>query len=243
MGQFEEGKKWHDKGLRFATDINHRETMGMVEFHFGLSALCQGDGNKMKIHFQNSISYLEEAQAVLYLGMVYSGLGAGHLFLDEHEKALHYIEKGLNFQIDIKIPTLLSLHYCLLSSVHYELGKLEEAQRYIKEAVMLSQTNGEKMIEGISLATQGRILGKMDPSRLEEAEERIRRGMTVLENIKAKPFHTWGVFFLGELYARIGQKEKALPPSGPAVLFMRISHPLRNMLTAMREWKNPLIDP
>jgi tetratricopeptide (TPR) repeat protein len=97
-----------------------------------------------------------------------------------------------------------------LSSVHYELGKLEEAQRYIKEAVVLSQTNGEKMIEGISLATQGRILGKMDPSHLEKAEESIRRGMTVLENMKTKPFHAWGIFFLGELYARIGQKEKAL---------------------------------
>ncbi|MBL7174383.1 MAG: AAA family ATPase [Desulfobacteraceae bacterium] len=210
MGQFEEGKKWHDKGLRFATDINHRETMGIVEFHFGVSALCQGDGNKTKSHFQNSINYLEEVQSILFLGMSYSGLGAGHFFLDEHEKALNYLEKGLNFQIDIKIPSFLSYHFFLLSLFHYELGKLEEAQRYIKEAVMLSQTNGEKMMEGISLATQGRIFGKMDPSHLEKAEECIRRGMTILDNLKLRPFFSLGYFFLGELYADTGQKEKAL---------------------------------
>jgi len=210
MGQFKEGEKWHDNGLRFATDINHRETMGMVELHFGLSAMAQGDGNKTKMHFQNSITYLEEAQAILYLGPAYSGLGSGYIFLGEYGKALNCIENGLKIQIDAKIPVMLSSHYVHLSSIHYELGKLDEARRSIEEAVKLSQTHGEKAFEGISLETQGRILSKMHPSHSKMAEECIRSGMTILDNLKLRPACSLGYFFLGELYRDTGQREKAL---------------------------------
>ena len=210
MGQFKEGQKWSDKGLRFATDINHQETMGVVEFNFGFSSLAQGDGEKTKIHFQNSVRYFEKTQTTLWLGLAYSGLGSGYIFLGKYGKALNCIENGLKIQNDEKISVMLSIHYIFLSLAHYEMGKLENARRSIEEAVKLSQTNGEKMFEGLSLEIQGRILSKMHSSHSRKAEECIRRGMTLLDNLKLRPFCSWGYFFLGELYGDTGQREKAL---------------------------------
>ena len=53
----------------------------------------------------------------------------------------------------------------------------------------------------------GRAFGKM---RKREAEEYISRGMKILNELDIKPSYSWGLLFLGELYADAGRKEKAL---------------------------------
>ncbi len=42
------------------------------------------------------------------------------------------------------------------------------------------------------------------------AEEYIMKGIKQLDNLKYKPFVSRSYFYLGELYADMGQKEKAL---------------------------------
>jgi len=56
----------------------------------------------------------------------------------------------------------------------------------------------------------GRILGKADISHGSEAEKYILEGMKIYEELKVKPGCSWGYFRLGELYADVGQREKAL---------------------------------
>ena len=56
----------------------------------------------------------------------------------------------------------------------------------------------------------GRILGRRDPSRRDEAEEDVLRGIKILEKLKSKPFSTLGLLFLGECYLDMGEKEKAV---------------------------------
>jgi predicted ATPase len=210
MGQFKEGQQWLDKGLRFATDINHQETMGVIELNYGLSSILQGEGEKAVIHCQNSIRYLEKTQATLWLGLAYGGLGSGYLYLGEHGKALNSLKNGLKIQVDAKISGMLSFHYTFLSFTHYEMGMMEDARRAIEEAVRLSQANGEKMFEGLSLEIQGRILGTMHPTHSKKVEECIRRGMTILDGLKLRSLSSLGYLFLGELYREAGQREKAL---------------------------------
>ena len=57
------------------------------------------------------------------------------------------------------------------------------------------------------------------------AEEYILKGIKILDNLKYKPFVARGFFYLGELYADMSQKEKALGILRKAEeLFQQILH-------------------
>jgi len=65
-------------------------------------------------------------------------------------------------------------------------------------------------LEGASWTWLGRILGKTDPSQSEKAKECTVKGIKILEEMGIKPWYSEGYLCLGELYADIGKREKAL---------------------------------
>jgi tetratricopeptide (TPR) repeat protein len=93
---------------------------------------------------------------------------------------------------------------------YFELADLNKAKAHAEQAQQLAQKNNEQCIEGMSWLQLGRIIGKMGESQLPKAMDYILKGMKILEELKLKPFYTWGHFFLGEIYANARQKEKAL---------------------------------
>ena len=74
----------------------------------------------------------------------------------------------------------------------------------------LSQKNKEKYYEAIAWIFLGRILGRTETPHIHKAEECILQGMKIADELKVKPRYAQGHFFLGEIYAHGGQKEKAL---------------------------------
>ena len=74
----------------------------------------------------------------------------------------------------------------------------------------LAQSNNEIWVEGRAKVALGRILGKADLSQTDNAEEYILQGIKILDELQLKPFCAEGYLYLGELYADIGQGDKAL---------------------------------
>jgi tetratricopeptide (TPR) repeat protein len=64
--------------------------------------------------------------------------------------------------------------------------------------------------EGLSTVALGRVTSKADLSQSARAEEYILQGIKMLEELKCKPYQAQGYLSLGELYADLGQKQKAL---------------------------------
>jgi len=89
-------------------------------------------------------------------------------------------------------------------------GDLMNARDYAEKAVEMYQTQNLRIMESRSRIWLGRILGKKDKSQANKAEESILQGIKVLDEIKYKPELSLGLLFLGELYASINQKEKAV---------------------------------
>ena len=52
--------------------------------------------------------------------------------------------------------------------------------------------------------------GKMEEPQLHKAEGHILKGMKIFNELGVKPAYAEGCFYLGELYADAGQKEKAI---------------------------------
>jgi serine/threonine protein kinase len=87
---------------------------------------------------------------------------------------------------------------------------LAKAQGYAEEAIELSIKNNDRFWEGLSNSSMGRILGRRDASRIVEAEKYALKGISILNELKLRPYLSQSYFFLGELYANAGRKDEAL---------------------------------
>jgi tetratricopeptide (TPR) repeat protein len=74
----------------------------------------------------------------------------------------------------------------------------------------LSQKNNEKLFEGHSWTTLGRILDKTAPPQIDRAIECILKGIAIFHELKIKPHYFIGQLILGKLYLNAGEKDKAV---------------------------------
>jgi tetratricopeptide (TPR) repeat protein len=210
LGNFEKGTAYIERGLRAILEISHLASLGVAEAMYGMLFIAKGDGASAIEHFQKSIRYFEEGKTVLIFSVIWTGLGSGYYYLGDFEPARKHIEKGLDITIQGGSEWWSSFHYLYLSKTHFELGDQKTSRNFIEDALKLSQKKSEKHFEGASWTWLGRILGKTDPSKSDKAEECILKGISILDEMKIKPWRSEGHFYLGELYADIGKREKAL---------------------------------
>jgi tetratricopeptide (TPR) repeat protein len=210
LGKFNEGEVFCEKGLRFAHSIKHLPSLGHIELFYGILFATKGDGRRAVKHSKDSLKYFEEAEGIPLLHLVFLVLGWGHYLLGELETARNHLQKGLEIQKDMGIVIWMSWLLCGLSMVHLDLGEFESAQSCAEKALNSAQENKEKFIEGYSWTILGRVLGKKEPTQMDEAEEYILKGIKILEELKTQPYVSTGYLWLGELNADMGQREKAL---------------------------------
>jgi len=222
LGDFREGQKVREKGLRFALEIKDLDALSLAEMIHGMSLVIhKGDGENGVKHLQNCIRYCEEGQLLVVLSCAQWGLGWGYYLLGDFDAAREHIEKGLKMQGDIGLQMFLSNPYYALCMVHFDLGDLQSAQSSIEEALRLSENNNEKWVEGMSRTLLGRVLGKREKSQYAKAEEYIMQGIKILDELKIRPNCSIGYLYLGELYADTDQREKALESLKKAESMMR----------------------
>jgi tetratricopeptide (TPR) repeat protein len=184
--------------------------MGWAEVNYGYLYMHRGDGKNTLNHAQKAIRYLDEAQAVVIMGLARTVLGMGYCFLGNLGTARTYIEEGIKIHNDTGMPFLLSLQYYFLSTVFLNSDDLLNAQSCAEKALDLSQTNEEKHFEGRSWALLGRVLGLVNPSQSDRAEGYILRGINILNQLKTRPWCAEGYLYIGQLYSDTGQRNKAL---------------------------------
>jgi tetratricopeptide (TPR) repeat protein len=210
LGEFAQGEESCEKAVSFANKIDHLFSIGIAKYLYGGLYIYKGDGVNAIKYSQACIQDLEKSQGVIFLPTAWSFLGYGYYIVGEFNKALNFIEKGLKMQLGTGLPFGLSLHYLFSSRVLCDLGNLSEAKASAEQALKLAQTNNQKFLEGMSGVQLGRVIGKMEGRQFHMAEEYMVNGLKILDELGMKPDHSSGTFFIGELYADAGQKEKGL---------------------------------
>jgi tetratricopeptide (TPR) repeat protein len=208
LGDFGRGKTFLQKGAPFALEVHSIYGLGYLEFCFGQLFVVMGDGPNVIAHMEESIRYLEQAQAVFLLGAAWCLLGYGYCLSNEPETAKRYFEKGFKIHNDAGQIFFLSKLFWLLAVIHFDAGDLKSAQSHINKALRVAKENSEKHWEGCSRVWLGRISEKMGEWTPEKAEECIFDGIRLLDELKMEPFAAQGHLFLGELYSDVGRGEK-----------------------------------
>jgi tetratricopeptide (TPR) repeat protein len=210
LGNFEKGEDLLQKGIPFGLEVQSVYGLGFLEFLYGQLFVAKGDGPNVIAHCEKSIGYLEKAQAVFLVGVVWCLLGYGYSLLRKPETAKRYIEKGLKIHTDAGQTFLLSELFWLLGAVYFELGDPMNAESYMKRSLHLAKKRSEKHWEGCSRMWLGRISEKTGRATSDKTKDYIVQGIRLLDELKIEPFSAQGYLFLGEYYLDSGQLEFAL---------------------------------
>ena len=139
IGKFVEGKRFLEKGLALACDINNLYSIALIEMTCGVFYYFKGEFASQVKHFRSSIELLEKADYPVFLGLSWASMGHGYLSLGKTKKALRYAEKGMKINTDLGIPFFSGRIHTIISDAHLHLGNLEKALFHAEQAVSLSQ--------------------------------------------------------------------------------------------------------
>jgi tetratricopeptide (TPR) repeat protein len=210
LGDFPAAERCLGEALSLATEINHIFTIGHAEACYGMCHMIKGDGQACVDHCQKAVCLLEQINAMLWLGPLYSCVGHGYHLVGRLDDAIGNIEKGLGIHTKIGILPARAIHYLFLSMIYLDMGDMAEASKNAEEARRLATKREEKDLEGRSHIVLGRIAAKKATSQFPDAEHSILNGIKILAHHKLKPYESMGYLHLGELYAESGRKEEAL---------------------------------
>ena len=210
LGNFQKGEAFFKKGLQTAVTIGQDQTIGMVEYLCGLGYLVKGDWMLASEHLKFSINCLEKVKYSSEFGMARSGLGYACSHLGDLETGRKHIEAGIAIKRESGIETGLADQYFQLGHCQLESGDPGRARDSVENALELSQRHHEKLVEGQCLIWLGKVLYGMQPAEVNQAEDSIQRGISILNELKSKPFLSIGYLFLGEFCKAVGRKDESL---------------------------------
>jgi class 3 adenylate cyclase/tetratricopeptide (TPR) repeat protein len=210
LGDLERWENFCKRGVSLARQVGHLFSIGLAEMFYGISAAWRGREEKAIEHLQRSIENFEKSQGTLFLPNTWSHLGLAYYFIGNTSKALECMDKALKMQVASGLPFMMSLHHISLSIVHLELNDLEEALFHAEEAVKIAKQNKERHWEAVSLWQLGMVGWMSKKIKIDEAEQNIRQGITILNELEMKAFEMMGYLYLGELFTHANEYEKAL---------------------------------
>jgi len=210
LGDLERWENFCKRGVSLAREVGHLFSIGLAEMFYGISAAWRGKEEKAIEHLQRSIENFEKSQGTLLLPNAWSHMGLAYYFIGNTSKAFECLDKALKMQVASGLPFMMSLHHISLSIVHLELNDLEEALFHAEEAVKIAKQNKERHWEAVSLWQLGMVGWRSQNIKIDEAEQDIRQGIRILNELEMKAFEMIGYLYLGELFTYANEREKAL---------------------------------
>ena len=210
FGDFGKAGSFFQEALSSATRTNDLRTLMVMELFLSWYYLFKGNGKLAMRHGERFIQYAEESKWLTRLHSGWMLLGRAYYLLVELDKAEEMYKKGFEVQGKTGDQLNLSLFCCWRSETLLDLGDQDRAGQFAEKALRLSMEGGEELHQGLSRIVLGRMIGKSDSSRREQAELEIQRGVNFSENLGQRPYCAVGYLYLGELYADTGRNEEAL---------------------------------
>jgi len=209
LGDFEQGEAMCEKSLRFAQEIKDRTCIAMVEMCYAAAYYFKGDGEKTVAFAQRAIEHIEETQLLTILGFTWQVLAWGHMLRGELDTARECAEKGDAHNCALGFSAYAAQHFHLMTEICLDLRDWENALRYAEEGLKIAKSHGLRAHEGLLNILLGKALARAKHSRSVSPEELILQGISILEELKLKPYQAEGYLYLGELYTDMSQREKA----------------------------------
>jgi serine phosphatase RsbU (regulator of sigma subunit) len=127
-------------GLKLADKMNQaKEGFGWAQFQLGVFHFDMKDYNVSLQHFLSSEKTAEELDLNYQLARIRSGIGSIHIATGNLEDGLKYNRLALDGYRDCGHKTAVSRALNDLGVIHFRIGKVEEAENYLREALTIRE--------------------------------------------------------------------------------------------------------
>jgi tetratricopeptide (TPR) repeat protein len=211
LGSFDQAEILCGKAFANALQNNDIYELAYSEFAYGIAAVQKGDGQSSVKHLQKCVDYLEQSQMTTLMDPTLASLGLGYVHQGNLQKARKLADQAIVAASQPGAASGNAIQTRSISAMIYsEVGDLDKAHSCATEAVTLSAERTAGGWEGYAHFAYGLVLARMGKERFKEAEECIKRALTILNEYGLRPCLATGILALGEIYARSSQSKKAL---------------------------------
>jgi DNA-binding NarL/FixJ family response regulator/tetratricopeptide (TPR) repeat protein len=209
LGRFDEAQIVFEKSVSFARQINHPASIGFALHLCGTVFWVRGDGLTAAKYLQEALPLLEKVGNSMLFGACSSTLGIANLLQGNHQAAVECVDRGLEVHQRIGVNVYLANFLWTKGWVQLEMGHIEEARCALEEGLRVALLINDRMAEGVNKIYLGRAMSKAPNPLHRDAEQSIKHGLRIFEELELKPWYAQGCLFLGELYADTGKNRKA----------------------------------
>jgi tetratricopeptide (TPR) repeat protein len=202
LGEFAEGTKLGEEGMRIAEELDHPPSF---------TAMCLGLGilHMRRDDLDRAIPVLERGLAVgrrwsifLYVFTLAAAVGRAYALTGRLAEGLALLTEGVTEAASKNAALGHAVRLAWLGEGHLAAGEYERAWDRAQEALILSRRYKEKGQEAWTLHVLGQIAARRDPADVEGAERLYRQAMTVAEALGMRPALAHCRLGLGELHSR-----------------------------------------
>jgi class 3 adenylate cyclase/tetratricopeptide (TPR) repeat protein len=210
VGRFSEAEVLHLKNVALAQETGNALDVAMAEGYCGATSLVRGEWDQAAVHLMKAVEYAGEAQFPLAVGIYTSQLAYACSCRGEKELARAHVQQALRMQQESGLANMEHLVLWQVGGAELERGNPAGAIAHLQRALEVAQARNATGYKGGILIFLGAAIGETDIAQHQKAGEHILQGIKMLDEYGMRPLSAQGSLFLAELYARTGEKSKAL---------------------------------
>jgi tetratricopeptide (TPR) repeat protein len=209
LGEFTEGIRLGEEGIRIAEEIDHPPSLTGACLGLGLLQMRRDDLQRAIPVLERGLLVGRRGNIFLYVFTVSAAIGRAYALTGRVTEGLALISEAVK-EAESRNATLgQAVRVAWLAEAHLVDGEYEHARTRAQEALDLSRRFNEKGQEAWTLHLLGDIAARRVPADVEAAEGLYRQAMTVAEALGMRPALAHCHLGLGEVRVRAGRQEAA----------------------------------
>jgi class 3 adenylate cyclase/tetratricopeptide (TPR) repeat protein len=201
LGQFDDGIRVGDEGIRIAEEVNHPPSLIHVSCSVGVLYLVKGDVELATSVLERAREICQTANVPVYLPLVSSRLGLAYAHAGRIPEAIAYLQDGIEDLESAGRLSFLSLSTVWLARGYLMADRLDEAIECADRAFELSRTHKERGHQAWALQLLGDIGLRRTSPQSAEAESCYRRALALSVELGIRPVEAHCRFSLGKIAA------------------------------------------
>ena len=207
LGDFSNGLADCHKGLEAAETQGNLFTLNLCRFYSGLTYILKGDWETAHTLIDQCVKEIEKVDFLLIEALSRGSLGLIHAFRDDPATGQDFVEQGLAILQENGLEWNLTAFLQNIGICKFMAKDFENALAFMEQALETTETIDDPPGKATALIWGGRTNGRLADHP--NAENMIREGIDLMNQLGAKPGAALGQFFLGELLADVGRTDEA----------------------------------
>jgi class 3 adenylate cyclase/tetratricopeptide (TPR) repeat protein len=209
LGQFAEGRRQGEEGLRRATAEGRGAELMMAHFGLGRLYLIQGDLEAAIRLLDQGLALCRAADEWEIGRAAVANLGYAYALAGRLAEGRALLEEALREGSRMGMLQGQSQYIAWLSAVCLLEGHVDEAMQHAHQAIDLARQYGERGFEALALCQLGAVHAQADPPEVAQSETHYRQALTLAEELGMRPLQAHCHRGLGTLYSQRGRVEYA----------------------------------